>query len=147
MVEWLGFWGAWAVGVILMVMSVLGVRGFLPRAFNGETRAIRMFGLALTLGFLAAGLNTLYWQVFTNLVLHYQLIELADLRRLGGFLDMGFKGLAAFAIYLHLAAWRESLPDAERRRWGVLAMAFYPNRTGFIAMVLNGFRHATPGKE
>lgn len=127
-------------GFVLFLMAALGIRAFAPRIRNAEEQSSRLLALAIVMAFSTSALNALYWQVWGFLALHYDLVSVTSLRLLGGFLDVFFKGCAALAVYLHLAAWRASLPPEERGLWSVLGMAFYPKRTGFLARALNGLR-------
>ena len=139
MIEAIGFWGSAISGVVLLFMCVLGLRGFLGRAISAKDPASRMLARAIVCGFAAAGLNTLYWQVGGQLMIAGGITTVPGVRLVGSYLDIIFKGGGALAVYLHLAAWRLSLPPQERRRWSVFAMAFYPRGEGFLARALNGF--------
>lgn len=139
MIETIGFWGSAAAGFVLLFMCALGLRGFLGRAINTHDLASRMLARAIICGFTVAGLNTLYWQVGGQVLIAFGIATVADVRLIGSYLDILFKGGGALAVYLHLAAWRLSLPEPERRKWSVFAMAFYPRGDGFLARALNGF--------
>lgn len=145
MLEQIGFWTSNVAGLVLLVMAMLGVRGFLPRYRRSQIQSSRILALAVSLGFIWAGLNALYWQVFGQTAIALGWLAVKDVRLYGSFLDVILKGGAAYAVYLHFKAWHASLPESEQSQWSVLGMAFYPNPTGFIARVLNGFRESRKG--
>lgn len=135
----IGYWASFAAGTILLVMSALGIRGFLWRVFDSRPPAPKLLAIAIVLGFVAIGANTFYWQVFGRLAVWLGLLSGQQLNTVGFWLDVPLKLMAATAVYLHLAALRLRLPPEERRRWTVLGMAFYPRRTGLLSQFLNAF--------
>lgn len=137
MIEQIGFWGSAAAGFVLLLMCVLGLRGFLGLALRASDPASRMLGWAIICGFAASGLNALYWQVVGQLLIASGAATLPHVRLIGSFLDIALKGGAATAIFFHLAARRLNLPPAERRNWSVLGMAFYPRADSILARALN----------
>lgn len=130
-------WGSWSAGVALLVLSALGLRAFIPKALRAPDAASRMLGWAICLGFLSAGLNTAYWQVGGRTLILSLGTAPETVRVIGWSADVVFKGAAAVAVYLHLAAWRASLPARERARWSVLGMTFYPAGSHWLVRALN----------
>ena len=138
MIVEIGYWGSFLAGLALLIMCGLGLRGFLSRVWRSQDPASRTLARAIVLGFLAAGLNTLYWQVWGQAAIKAGFTDVSGVRLIGSYVDIAVKTAGAYAVYLHLAAWRMSLPEAERNKWSVLGMAFYPRSTGFLARALNG---------
>lgn len=135
----LSHWGSLIAGIVLLTMCVLGVRAFAPRLVNSEDPAARMLAGAIVMGFVGGAINTLYWQIWGQIALAAEVIDVFTLRFWGGFLDIPFKLSVALAVLMHLAAWRRSLPPHERAKWSILGMAFYPTHTGFFARAFNAF--------
>lgn len=76
-------------GAVLLGASVLGIRAFAPRIRLAADPAARLLAAAIVVGFLAAGLNTAYWQLFARPLVAAGVLEHADTRLVGMFLDVG----------------------------------------------------------
>lgn len=130
-------------GAALACIALLVMRAYSPRSWSGGDGA-NFLAIAIFLGFAAALGNTLtlYWQVFGQIAVNTGLISVRSLRFVGDILDGVFKGGAALAGYLHLKALHVTLTDNERARWGVLEMAFYPNRRRCLKLMTKLLRRA-----
>ena len=123
----MGDWISFTIGLALMGMSYLVFMAYRPRRWN-EAGGAGYLARAIAVAFLAAGLNTAYWQVFGQLGVQFGWVTVEWLRIWGDWVDLIVKGLAVYAGWLHLKALHEALPDHEKRGWDVLEMAFYPRR-------------------
>lgn len=121
-------------GAALFVVSLLVVRAY----FTGFARPRSpedFLALAIMLGFVFHALNTLYWQVFGNFAVRYEWVTVAFLRDVGDYLDILFKGGAAFAGYLHLRAIQERLPKEDRGAWHWYEVPWYPKRRKCLDLI------------
>ena len=107
-------------------MGLLVMRAFWPIKNDGSAEGL--LGLAIFLSFALHVANTLYWQVFGQLAIHYEWASVAALRFWGDWLDLIFKGGAALTAYLHLKALWKKMPDESRREWAVWEIPWYPAR-------------------
>lgn len=123
----MGTFVSFSAGLTLLGVGIFVLIAYLPRSFR-LTSLTDTLGLAIFLGFLAVVGNTLYWQVFGQIVLHFNFISVERFRAVGNWLDVLFKGGAAFSGYLHLRALWLQLDKGNRKRWTVFEMAFYPHR-------------------
>jgi len=123
-----------AAGTFLLFMSamvVIAYRGGSERAGTGP----RHLSTAIVLGFLAAGCNTLYWQVFGQVGVNFGWITVTSLRGWGDYVDVIVKGMAGLSGYYHLKALHAVMSDDERRLWSPIEMPFYPNRRACLRVL------------
>jgi len=147
LIETIGVWGSFLSGVVLLMVSILGAIAFIRRTLHHRQPPSQLLSVAIVIGFLAAGLNTLYWQVFGQIGVNQGWITVAALRLVGSYMDMLFKTAASVAVYLHLAAWHMSLPPEEQKEWSVFGMVFYPRGNGMLARLFNSFLRHNGGKK
>lgn len=140
MIEVVGYWGSFCVGLASIFLNSLGVYTFWRRYRRETYNASRRLSLAIMLGFAVSGGNTLFWQVYGQFAIAVGWTDVPTLRLVGSYLDtLIFKLIPPIVVLMHLEALHLALPEDERRRWSVLGMAFYPRADGFFARALNGF--------
>lgn len=125
---------SWVSGLALLFVGSLVLWAYRPTQWP-QREASGVLQAAIFLGFLAAVFNTLFWQVLGQPAVNLGLVSVAQYRAIGDWLDAIFKGGAAVAAWLHLRALHMSLPEKERKSWGVLEMAFYPKRRLCLRML------------
>lgn len=119
-------------GVLLLYVSVLVIIAYRPKRGNGGSEKSelgpKLLGFAILLGFIAAAINTAWWQILG--FIHYNHTELFDgeFQAVGKYMDGIFKGLATISGILHLMALKLALPKSEQRKWRWYQMPFYPSR-------------------
>lgn len=125
-------------GMALLFLGGLCMVAYRPVGWRTAlTTPAGVLGIAVFLSFLAHVGNTLYWQVFGHVAIHgLGLVSVYQLRAVGDYLDLIFKGSGAVAAYLHLYALRLRLDPEERKNWSVLGMAFYPEKFRLFSNVL-----------
>lgn len=127
---------SFVAGVALLFMSVLVMVAYWPSRNKTHAQPGAFYlGMAIWLGFLTAGLNTLFWQVIGQPAVRLGWISVADIRAIGDWVDLFVKGGAAYAGWLHLRAIYETLDDEEKSYWSVLEMAFYPRRRACLRLL------------
>lgn len=117
---------SWVAGLSLMVAGLLVMWAYRPQQW--PSGGAGWLQAAIFMGFAAAVGNTAFWQVIGQPAVSSGLVEVGALRAVGDWLDLVFKGGAAFAGWMHLKALHLSLNEEERDDWGVLEIAFYPQR-------------------
>ncbi|MGK7653140.1 hypothetical protein ACSQ76_12215 [Roseovarius sp. B08] len=126
-------------GLALMFFGSLVLIAFWPRRSRRESGS-EVLSLAIFLAALAGVSNAFYWQVLTALILEFRLATIFEVRAFGKWLDLLFKGGAAYAMFLHLKALRAQLSPNERKKWSVLEMPFYPNRRLCLVRLMRRWR-------
>lgn len=116
-------------GMALLFLGSCVLWAYRPKLWPNNDATL-VLQAAIFLGFVAAVGNTLFWQVLGQPLVKYDLVSVSTLRGIGDYLDLVFKGGAAFAAYLHLKALHLSLSENQRKVWRVLEMPFYRNRKG-----------------
>lgn len=129
---------SWASGVALLFFGSAVICAYRPRGWP-ERDSAKILQAAIFFGFIAGVGNTLFWQVLGQPLVEWGVLSVAALRNVGDWLDLVFKGGAAFAAYLHLKALHLSLPSDEREHWAVLEMPFYPKRNRVIVFLKKTF--------
>ena len=116
-----------AAGILLFVICAMVIKVYWPR--RGQPKDAAFFlGLAIFVAFIAAAMNTAWWQIIVGSLNYWQITEVGQLRPVGLWLDGILKGLAAFAGVLHLEAVRRQLPAKDRRLYHWFEMPWYPKR-------------------
>lgn len=124
----IGNWVSFLSGIALLVSGFLVMVAYRPRRGWWMTPHGTL-GMAIFLGFFAAVLNTVYWQVLGQWATElFPLVTVDDWRRWGDWIDLIVKGGAAVAGVMHLRALRLQLPDDERGQWRGIEMPWYPAR-------------------
>ena len=117
---------SWLAGASLVCVGLLVMWAYRPmkwpRGGPGWLQA------AIFLAFFSAVANTMFWQVYGHIAVANDLWTVDRLRDVGDWLDILFKGGAAFAGWMHLKALHTTLEPEERGKWGVFEIAFYPKR-------------------
>ena len=116
---------SFAGGLALFVISILVMIAYQPGLFRDK--ATSLLGWAIFLAFAADAVNAGYWQIGVKLW-GIAGFDRTGAGALGNYLDLIFKGLAAFAGWLHLKSLHERLPPEDKPRWTVLEMPWYPNQ-------------------
>ena len=129
---------SFVAGVALVVISFLVIRAYWPPRY--EAPSAQWLGFAIIVGFVAAGFNALYWQVWGTLSIYFGIGSVSSLRGVGDFFDLFFKGGAAIAGYMHLKAIHAGIGQPERRDWSVWEMPWYPQRRACVRAILKAFR-------
>ncbi len=141
MLESLGDTISFGAGLALLFLAFLAMRAYGPSSWTGQNGS-GYLARAIFIGFAFAAGNTLYWQVFGQPAVYLGLVTVAQLRAWGDLADLLFKGGGAVAAYLHLKALHCSIPANERRLWGVLEIAFYPQRRAFLRLLTRALGNA-----
>ena len=123
MAEFLSF----SVGVVLIVISLMVMKCYWP-SMDWRKTASGTLGVAIFLGFFAAGMNTFWWQILGNAASLAPWITRAEFREIGLFMDLFLKGTAAFAGVLHLIAVRMRMGEPQRSQWAWFEVPWYPQR-------------------
>lgn len=118
---------SWLAGLALLFFGVLVTYAYRPEQWP-RREASGVLQAAIFIGFLAAVGNTLFWQVFGQPAVRFGWLSVAEIRAVGDWADVVFKGGAALSAWLHLKAIHMSLSEKDRRMWSVLEVAFYPKR-------------------
>ena len=129
---------SFVAGLALVVISCLVIRAYWPPRY--EAPSAQWLGFAIIVGFMAAGFNALYWQVWGTLSLYLGFGTVGSLRGLGGFFDLFFKGGAALAGYMHLKAIHTGIDSKQRSDWSVWEMPWYPQRRACIRFIIGVLR-------
>lgn len=87
-----------------------------------------VLGFAIFLGFVAAGLNTFWWQILGAANAYFEFLPRVQFREIGLYLDMFLKGTAGIAGILHMEAIRKNLGKRERDLWWWFEMPWYPDK-------------------
>jgi hypothetical protein len=130
---------SFASGVSLLFFGSLVLIAFRPRRWSYHSGP-GYLSRAIFLAALAAVSNTLYWQVLTQPAVASGFVTVYQVRNIGDWLDLLFKGGAAYALFLHLKAMHAQLPPEERRVWSALEMPFYPNRRKCLKLLFGCLR-------
>lgn len=108
----LGDWLSFLSGFSLLIIGSCVMIVYWPRK-GWRNSSAGLLGMAIWLGFFAAVLNTLYWQVMGQSTVEFlHLWSIHDLRFWGDYVDVLVKGGAAFAGLLHLMALKKK--EAEK---------------------------------
>jgi len=130
------YWASTLTGILLFFYGALVIKAYWPRLNKKQTKAVRTLAFAIALAFAAAMVNTVYWQIVGQWFLQIGWVSVQDFRLIGSLLDPIFKGLAAYAGYLHLKALYENLDEREKKHWKIHLMPWYPNRPGLCKNLL-----------
>lgn len=129
-------------GTALLISAILVIIAYRPANWSLRD-APGTLAMAIALGFAASASNTLYWQVFGQPAVTYGWLTVAEIRAIGDFADVLFKGGAAIAGLLHLRALLLALPESERGNWSAIEMPFYPNRRACLKALSSVTRKVT----
>lgn len=118
---------SFTAGMFLLIVSLLVMKTYAPR--RDWTRTPKgVLGMAIFLGFAAAAVNTLWWQILGNTLPDLGIVSRENFRVAGLWLDGLFKGLAAVSAILHLVAIRMQLDEPDRSNYSWFEMPWYPKR-------------------
>lgn len=136
----IGDWVSFLSGTALLFCGGLAMVAYRPRRDWWQSPSGTL-GMAIFLGFLAAVVNTLYWQVFGQWAVEFiGFMSVETLRSVGDWMDLIVKGGAAVAGVLHLRALRLQLPLDERKRWRGVEMPWYPARRWCLVKLCAGLK-------
>lgn len=123
---------AYANDIASLAMAVVmfaGLRGMWPLAVEHDHSATMYLARGLVLIFAATMLRSLYWDVLPTA---WHILLPGDLPRvygLGTGVNTFFIALNLWGVWHIMRALLELVPDAERFRWTVFTIAFYPRGT------------------
>lgn len=128
-----------AINTSFMLLGFWGVWSFWPKSVSVDHPNYGAYVLvkAIWIGFIGAMLNVLYWRVLGDAVHFYAPSMWESYRAFGSLYgDILWKGLGAYAVWLHFYARYMSIPTDERKLWHPLAMGSYPDQTGLAYKML-----------
>lgn len=125
---------SWLAGLSLLFFGGLVLVAYRPEQWP-HREASGVLQAAIFFGFLAAVGYTLFWPVLGQPIVRMGLMSVSDIRAIGDWADLLFKGGGALSAWLHLKALHMSLPEKDRPRWGILEMSFYPKRRMCLRML------------
>lgn len=118
------------VNLLLVTLAAWGLWAFYPRRATRGFSAPSWLILAIWLGFLAWGMNVLYWHLIGDILLKLRITTLETLYVVGHlYIDHIWKAVACASIYLHFFARWKAIPSDEQHVWSPLLMGFYPDLT------------------
>lgn len=121
-------------GASLLAMSMLVILAYVGGTTSAGTGP-RYLAIAIILGFIASGVNALYWQVFGQLAVNLDFISVTDLRLWGDYVDLIAKGGGALSAWYHLKALHAVLDAREKALWTPIEMPFYPRRRACLTLL------------
>ena len=131
-------------GLILLFFGTLAMIAYQPRLrYMWSDKGGEVLGLAIYIGFLSAVANTFYWQVLGHLSIWLNWITIIELRALGDWADLLFKGGGGVSGWLHLRALKFWLSEEDQKNWSLWEMPWHPKRRRCLAWLFNRKYDAT----
>lgn len=103
----IGFWLSFLTGTTLFLSSIYALIVFNKVKETASTVRTNNFGRGILLMAFSLGANTLYWQVFGQPALHFELVTIDILRKIGFYLDFLLKGAGILGLYFSIKALRD----------------------------------------
>lgn len=127
-IEWIEYANDIA-SLMMAVVMFAGIRGMWPLAREADHSATMYLARGLVLIFAATMLRSLYWDVIPTAWILLGSGTLPKVYSLGATINTVFIGLNLWGVWHIMRALLEIVPNAERFKWTVFSVAFYPQGT------------------